>query len=219
MATYTDVDQKTPNNDSSANTVSSNAPVPFGSQVDYEADGELVYVASANGLGDLNTTEPAGYSPIYANENSGNLMTTVGHKDDMSVSGNAPGTTEVDFTGINANHSLVVAALNHVDDTTPPTITALETADLDSDGYIDAIHVTFSEAISDSTVVANDWDVAGVTGEAFVWNTNGDTADDADIYITFDDGVLDTGATPLLQYVQDAPPMRASRPPTRPRRS
>ena len=85
-------------------------------------------------------------------------------------------------------------------DVTPPTILSKETADLDSDGSIDAIHITFSEAIDDSTVTIGDWDVAGVTGEAFSATTNGDTADDADIYITFNDGVLDTGATPGVTY-------------------
>ena len=86
-----------------------------------------------------------------------------------------------------------------------PVALTHETADLDSDGFIDAIHITFSEAVDDSSIVANDWDVAGVTGEAFSSTTNGDTADDADIYITFTDGVLDTGATPLVSYVQDDP--------------
>ena len=65
-------------------------------------------------------------------------------------------------------------------DSTAPTLLARQTADLNGDGFIDAIHLIFSEAISDATVNAADWDVAGVTGEAFVWNTNGDTADDAD---------------------------------------
>ena len=90
----------------------------------------------------------------------------------------------------------------------PLTISTMETADLDNDGFIDAIHITFSQAIKDSpasTVVADDWDVAGVTGEAFSSTTNGDAADDADIYITFTDGVLDTGQTPQVTYTQDDP--------------
>ena len=79
-----------------------------------------------------------------------------------------------------------------------------ETADLNGDGSIDAIQVKFSEAILDSTVSAGDWDVAGVTVDPFVSTTDGDTADDADIYITFTDGVLDTGATPDVTYTQNA---------------
>ena len=59
--------------------------------------------------------------------------------------------------------------------------------------------------ISDATVTADDSDVAGVTGEAFSSTTNGDTANDADIYITFADGVQDTAATPTLSYTQDDP--------------
>ena len=45
-----------------------------------------------------------------------------------------------------------------------PYIEALETVDLDSDGYIDAVRITFSVAIQDSSVTANDFDVVGVGG-------------------------------------------------------
>ncbi len=90
-------------------------------------------------------------------------------------------------------------------DNTGPEVSAIETADLDGDGFIDALHITFDEAILDSSVVGNDWDIAGVTGESFSSTTNGDTANDSDIYITFTDGVLDTGATPAVTYTQDDP--------------
>ena len=40
-----------------------------------------------------------------------------------------------------------------------------ETADLDGDGFVDALHATLNESISDAAVTAVDWDVAGVTGE------------------------------------------------------
>ena len=41
----------------------------------------------------------------------------------------------------------------------PPTeLTSIETADLDGDGFIDAVKVTFTGAIDDSSVDANDWD-------------------------------------------------------------
>ncbi len=84
-------------------------------------------------------------------------------------------------------------------------IISIETADLDEDGFIDALHVTFDDFIQDSTVRADDFDVAGVGGEAFVSTTNGDVADDDDIYITFTDGVLATGATPQVTYLGDSP--------------
>ena len=58
-----------------------------------------------------------------------------------------------------------------------PVVLTRETTDLDGDGFIDAIHVTLNEAISDATVSADDWDVAGVTGEAFSSTTNGDTVE------------------------------------------
>ena len=85
-------------------------------------------------------------------------------------------------------------------DSTAPAIIARETADLDEDGSIDALHITLSEAISDASVTAADFDVAGVTGEAFSSTTGGDTADDSDIYITFTDAVLATDSVPNLTY-------------------
>ncbi|HRY29076.1 MAG TPA: Ig-like domain-containing protein [Elusimicrobiota bacterium] len=85
-------------------------------------------------------------------------------------------------------------------DSTPPVIASRETADLDSDGWIDAIHVTFNEKILDSSVTAADFDVADVTGESFASTTHGDTIDDADIYITFTDGLLGTDATPTVSF-------------------
>jgi hypothetical protein len=86
-------------------------------------------------------------------------------------------------------------------DTAPPIITARETADLDGDGYIDAMYIIFSENIDDSTVNATNFAISGgVTLNAFNSTTNGDTANDADIYLTFTDGVLSTAATPTVQY-------------------
>ena len=85
-------------------------------------------------------------------------------------------------------------------DSTAPTITAHDTADLNGDGFIDAIHITFDEAVDDSTVTATDFAIAGASNPAFSSTTDGDTADDADIYITFDDGVLDTGSTAAVTY-------------------
>jgi len=76
--------------------------------------------------------------------------------------------------------------LFHAGDVTPPSIVSRQTADLDGDGLIDAVHVSFSEPVSDAAVTAASFDVEGatLTGEAFSSTTRG-TADDADIYITF----------------------------------
>ncbi len=62
------------------------------------------------------------------------------------------------------------------------------------------MHIIFSKPIDDSTVVAGDFDIARVGGEVFSSTTNGDTPDDADIYITFNDRVLNTDATPDVSY-------------------
>ena len=88
-------------------------------------------------------------------------------------------------------------------DTTAPTITARDTVDLDGDGWIDALHISFDEPIDDTSVIAANFDVAGVAGEAFSSTTNGDTADDADIYITFDENGFGTSGTPDVAYTED----------------
>ena len=101
-----------------------------------------------------------------------------------------------DGAGNTALPAGVVAIANS--DTTPPTIFSRETEDLNGDGFIDAIRVSFSKPISDSTVTpANFTFSGGVTATGF--NTAG-TADDAVISITFTDGVLKTDAAPTATY-------------------
>jgi hypothetical protein len=111
-ATYTGVDQTLPINDSSSNTVNADAPIPFAEQIDFEAGGEVVYVASFNGTGLQGTTEPTGFSKIYTTEVSGDLTTTIGHKDDVSSTGSEAPSTAIDFDGTNTYQSLAVVALN-----------------------------------------------------------------------------------------------------------
>ncbi|MBI9087201.1 MAG: DUF2341 domain-containing protein, partial [Desulfobacterales bacterium] len=149
------------------------------------ANGTLTAVSSADG----GVTWTGTFTPTDDIEDTTNVISVGTSLTDLA--GNAP------LAG--------ASTANYAIDTNTPTIQSMETADLDGDGTIDAVHVTFSEAVDDSTIVANDWDVDGVTGEAFSSTTNGDTANDADIYITFEDGVLDTGATPDVTYSQDDP--------------
>ncbi len=85
-------------------------------------------------------------------------------------------------------------------DGNPPAIVARDTADLDGDGWIDALHLLFSKAIDDATVVTTDFTVAGAGALGFSSTTAGDTATDADIYLTFADGALATDATPAVTY-------------------
>ena len=86
---------------------------------------------------------------------------------------------------------------------TVPTITTLETADLDANGMIDALHISFNEPVKDSTVTVSDFSIAGASGESFSSTAAGDTADDADIYIGFaESGSLKTDGTPTLSYTQ-----------------
>ncbi|HUU74194.1 MAG TPA: DUF2341 domain-containing protein, partial [Burkholderiales bacterium] len=100
------------------------------------------------------------------------------------------------FTNFMASESWVDTV-----DTAAPVLMSSQTVDADSDGFIDAVRLTYSEAINDGTIVAGDWDVAGLTGQSVDTDT---TANDAEFIITFSDGVLGTGATPNVTYTQNA---------------
>ena len=79
-------------------------------------------------------------------------------------------------------------------------IVSRETADLDQDGFIDAVWLEFSESISDSSVSTGYFTISGASGLSFSSTTGGDTANDADIYISFNDGTLATDSTPNITY-------------------
>jgi len=83
-----------------------------------------------------------------------------------------------------------------------PSIVSRQTADLDADGYIDAVKITFSESVDDGTITAGaaGFAIAGASGLAFASTTNGDVANNSYIYITFTDGVLASDATPAVSY-------------------
>ncbi len=180
-ATYVGVDQTTPINDSSANNTKVDAPISFGSQIDYVAGAEVVYVASFGGNTNTNTTEPAGYSKIYTNEWSGLLMTTIGHKDDTATAGYSPDLTAVDFEGTDANHSLAVVALNPVlnqaptgadntvttDEDIPYTFSASDFNFSDTDGdTLDSVKITSLETVGSLQLSAGDVTLNQVVSKA-----------------------------------------------------
>ncbi|MCK4533641.1 hypothetical protein KAU39_07605, partial [bacterium] len=107
----------------------------------------------------------------------------------------ADGNSIWDSNGNRCNNNIVLGG-DFGNDTSPPYICSRETQDLNYDGYIDAIHIVFSEEIDTMTVVATDFDVIGVGGETYF---KGDLPHD-DIYITFNDNLLETDATPYLTY-------------------
>ncbi|MDD4409464.1 MAG: hypothetical protein PHW52_02300, partial [Candidatus Pacebacteria bacterium] len=74
------------------------------------------------------------------------------------------------------NDSAAVTTPSATKDIVVPTISTNQTQDLDGDGKIDALKITFSKNIVDSTVNPVDFDVSGYVGEAFSSTTNGDIA-------------------------------------------
>jgi len=118
------------------------------------------------------------------------------------VSYRKDGTGDVTYDSSTIQNALedVTVSSTIISDNAAPFITARETQDLDSDGKIDAVKITFSEAIKDSTVTATDFNIEGYDGEAFSSTTNSDVADNNIIYITFTEGGINTASTPNITY-------------------
>ncbi|WP_431027634.1 S-layer homology domain-containing protein [Lysinibacillus sp. LZ02] len=89
--------------------------------------------------------------------------------------------------------ALTIASVN--------TIKNVETVDRDANGKLDGLKVTLSEGIKDTTVNAANFAITG--GYSNLGFDTGSTADDNEIYITFDEkGDYDTDQTPTLTYTQ-----------------
>lgn len=85
-------------------------------------------------------------------------------------------------------------------DTSSPTITARTTRDLDADGRIDRLELTFSEPIVDATLAQGDFAVAGYTISGVA---SGASAGDAQVFLLLTEGgSADTAATPGVTYTQ-----------------
>ena len=156
--------------------------------VTFSGGDKIVIIDVTNNFG-INDTLTIGLANESDNLHFQNFLTESAGSLEMSVDNG------ISWTSIDNKVMSIV-------DNAAPTITARETADLNGDGILDAIHITFSKNINDSTIVATNFDVAGgaVTTESFSSTTNGDTANDNDIYITFADGGLSTSALPTLKY-------------------
>ena len=90
-------------------------------------------------------------------------------------------------------------ALTISPDTTPPTIIARTTRDIDGNGQIDRIELTFDENVDDSTVNPTDFSVAGYT----VTGITSGGVDDNQLFLTLTElASPDTGATPDVTYTQ-----------------
>ena len=175
------------------------------------------------GSGAGNITLPVTYPT--ASEMAPDVTTTFAAGDTLTVAGLAlmtfvaesSGSLQLSYDG-GSVYPVVDNKVFSIVDSNPPTIIARDTADLDGDGWIDALQVTFSKAIDDATVVATDFTIAGAGALGFSSSTAGDTANDADIYLTFTDGVLATDATPAVTYTAGSlldlpgPPLASSGP-------
>ena len=101
-----------------------------------------------------------------------------------------------DAAGIDTGSTSTVLRLI---DTTAPTITAIETRDRNSNGYIDAILIRLDENIADSSIVASDFIING-TGTLSLGSDPAEFANDNLILLTFSDNLLLSDATPQSSY-------------------
>lgn len=86
-------------------------------------------------------------------------------------------------------------------DSVQPTITSAVTQDLDSNWHIDAVKLTLSENIVDSSVNVANYSVSNYTISWFSPLTNWDLTNDNIIYLNLTEKVsYDTNVTPLLTY-------------------
>ncbi|MCH9674709.1 MAG: DUF4347 domain-containing protein, partial [Gammaproteobacteria bacterium] len=170
-------------------------------------------VVGATTIGTV-TTNSAGTLVLTFNSNATNVLVNSAMQQIAysNSSVNIDETVQIDWTfddggsGQGTGGAQQVVGSSTVDlVATPLTVQSIVTVDSDGDGFLDAVQITFSEAIDDSTVVANDWDVAGVAGESFNATAYGDTANDSVIYIGFNGGVLNNGALPDVSYAGDNP--------------
>jgi len=142
--------------------------------------------------------------PVTKNSIAGDVVTISGIK----VKATDTGTTDV-FKGnaklqVNVNGDTTIFGFGDPIniDAQIPVIQSVETGDLNANGQIDAVKVTFSENILNSTITATDFSLAGgYVGQPFVSNTNGDVADNNYIYLTYSEiATPDTFDTPILTY-------------------
>jgi len=108
-ASYSDVNQTIPINDSKANTNAA-ANVTFGDQIDYVANGLTLYV-TANGGASATMTAPSGFSQSNIEQSSAHssfIANTANH----ASNGNYASGTTVTFSGTDAKSAIVVAAIN-----------------------------------------------------------------------------------------------------------
>jgi hypothetical protein len=85
-------------------------------------------------------------------------------------------------------------------DSTAPTIAKVETMDMNANGQIDALNVTMSESIKDSTITLANFTLSDSIWTPISWETWA-SANDANFVLKFND-TLDTSSKPTLSYTK-----------------
>jgi len=89
-----------------------------------------------------------------------------------------------------------------VSDAAAPIIISANTRDSDSNGKIDALYITLSESVPDSSVSASDFSVNGYNPLQFSANFSGDASNDRYFYLRLTEtgATTDTNAAPQIVY-------------------
>jgi len=134
--------------------------------------------SEGNVTASISTSTSAGYHNIYVYVNPDNYIVE-------------------DDTANNKNNKIIAVDC--------PRITNAETVDDDLDGRIDAYHITFNEAIEDSTLVQTPtcgFVVESYSGLKVLTSlvNHFDIVNDTDIYLCFTEGIQDTEMAPEVTY-------------------
>lgn len=125
--------------------------------------------------------------------------------EDPLITADTEGTYELQLTITDTSGNSDTDIFQLIWDITPPQLTSAQTQDLDRNGQIDAMVLTFDENIDDSQLeldTDDGWDVAGYTGETI---GTGTTDNDNILLLSFDEsGTPDTAATPDVTYTSPA---------------
>lgn len=100
-----------------------------------------------------------------------------------------------------AGNTVAVITTKNVTDGIAPQVTSRTTRDLDGNGKIDAITLSFAENINDNMTGLN-LSVSGYTVSGYNTTCNGSTANDNRLCVLVDEGMLpDSASTPAVQIL------------------
>jgi hypothetical protein len=179
---------------------------PYGS---FGAEDSLIVKGIYDAITKAYTIAPA---LVFANAQFANII-VVADLAGFSPSGDVIG-IQTDMAGFTTTNAMAGADVDAAGATMTALTVVTETADITgppynrSNGFLDAVKLTFSQTVKDSlvnlAVTNNDVVIAGHALGAFNATYNGDSADNAVAYVRFDETTDITSSTPNFSYTASA---------------